>query len=199
MTERMRNLLAITLLGTCAAITACSGGGSAPRAAQPAPEPAELIEGDLRIRASAVPTMQLPESVARGYGIERGEDRVLLLVGMRRGTDGNEVALTGTVDARVTDLQSRTQAIPMRALHSGPSTGSGQAPSTGSGQAPSTGSWQAPSTGSGQAPSTGPGEALVDYIGIIVVTPPETLRFHVQATPQGEPPRTIDFVREFYP
>jgi hypothetical protein len=175
MTERMRNLLAITLLGACAAITACSGGGSAPRAAQPAPEPAELIEGDLRIRASAVPTMQLPESVARGYGIERGEDRVLLLVGMRRGTDGNEVALTGTVDARVTDLQGRTQAIPMRALHSGPSTGSGQ------------------------APSTGPGEALVDYIGIIVVTPPETLRFHVQATPQGEPPRTIDFVREFYP
>jgi hypothetical protein len=174
MTERMRNLLAITLLGACAAITACSGGGSAPRAA-PAPEPAELIEGDLRIRASAVPTMQLPESVARGYGIERGEDRVLLLVGMRRGTDGNEVALTGTVDARVTDLQGRTQAIPMRALHSGPSTGSGQ------------------------APSTGPGEALVDYIGIIVVTPPETLRFHVQATPQGEPPRTIDFVREFYP
>ena len=155
---------------------ACSGGGSAPRPAQPAPEPAELVEGDLRIRASAVSTMQLPESVARGYGIERGKNRILLLVGMRRGSDGDETSLTGAVEARVTDLQGRTQAIAMRELRS-----------------------SVPSTASGQAPSTGTRQALVDYIGTIVVTPPETLRFHLQATPQGEPPRTIDFVREFHP
>ena len=168
MTERLRHLFAAMLLSACIALPACSGGGSAPRPAQPAPEPAELVEGDLRIRASAVPTMLLPESVARGYGIERGEDRVLLLVGMRRGSDGNEASLTGSVDVRVTDLQGRVQTIPMRELRSGDA-------------------------------SAGAGQVLVDYIGIIVFTPPETLRFHVQATPQGEQPRTIDFMREFYP
>ena len=166
MIESMRKLFAATVLLACIATPACSGGGSAPRPAQPAPEPAELIEGDLRIRASAVPTMQLPESVARGYGIERGGNRVLLLVGLRRGSDGNETSLTGTVDARVTDLQERTQTVAMRELHSGD-------------------------------PSTR--QDLVDYIGIIVVTPPETLRFALRVTPTGEPPRQLDFVREFYP
>jgi hypothetical protein len=156
----MRQLFAAILLSACIAMPACSGGGSAPRPAQPAPEPAELVEGDLRIRASAVPTMLLPESVARGYGIERGEDRALLLVGLRRGSDGDETSLTGTVQARVTDLQGRTQTIAMRELHSGD---------------------------------------LVDYIGIIVVTPPETLRFALRVTPAGETPRELDFVREFYP
>ena len=160
MTESMRKLFAAILLSSCIAMPACSGGGSAPRPAQPAPEPAELVEGDLRIRASAVPTMQLPESVARGYGIERGENRVLLLVGLRRGSDGDETSVGGTVDARVTDLQGRTQTIAMRELHSGD---------------------------------------LVDYIGIIVVTPPETLRFALRVTPAGGPPRELDFVREFYP
>jgi hypothetical protein len=168
MTERMQQLLATMLLCACTAMPACSGGGSAPRPAQPAPEPAELVEGDLRIRASAVPTMQLPESVARGYGIERGENRALLLVGLRRGSDGDEASLSGAVDARVTDLQGRTQTIAMRELHSGD-------------------------------PSAGPGQDLVDYIGIIVVTPPETLRFALRVTPTGEPPRELDFVREFYP
>jgi len=160
MTERMRQLVATMLLCACIATPACSGGGSAPRPAQPAPEPAELVEGDLRIRASAVPTMQLPESVARGYGIERGENRVLLLVGLRHGSDGDETSLSGTVDARVTDLQGRTQTIAMRELHSGD---------------------------------------LVDYIGIIVVAPPETLRFALHVVPAGEAPRDLDFVREFYP
>jgi hypothetical protein len=160
MTDHMRRRFAAMLLSACIAMPACSGGGSAPRPAQPAPEPAELVEGDLRIRASAVPTMLLPESVARGYGIERGDDRVLLLVGVRRATDGDEASLTGTVDARVTDLQGRTQAIAMRELHSG---------------------------------------ELVDYIGIIAVTPPETLRFGLRVTPAGEAPRELDFVREFYP
>lgn len=168
MTERMYRLRAAMLLCACLAITACSGSGSAPRPAQPAPDPVELVEGDLRIRASAVPTMQLPESVARGYGIERGENRVLLLVGLRRGTDGDETSLSGAVDARVTDLQGRTQTIAMRELHSG-------------------------------NPSAGPGQDLVDYIGIIVVTPPETLRFALRVTPAGEAPRELDFVREFYP
>lgn len=160
MTEHMRQLLAAMLLCACIATPACSGGGSAPRPAQPAPEPAELVEGDLHIRASAVPTMQLPESVARGYGIERGENRVLLLVVLRHGSDGDETSLSGTVDARVTDLQGRTQAIAMRELHSG---------------------------------------NLVDYIGIIAVAPPETLRFALRVTPAGESPRELDFVREFYP
>ena len=54
------------------ALSACSG-GSAPTAAQPAPPPAELVEGDLRIIATIVPTTALQERVTRGYGIARGE------------------------------------------------------------------------------------------------------------------------------
>ena len=51
-----------------------------------------------------------------------------------------------------------------------------------------------------KAVKAGPtGQDLVDYIGIIVVTPPETLRFALRVTPTGEPPRELDFVREFYP
>lgn len=158
MTERMRRLALATLVATGLAITACSGGGSAPRPAQPAPEPAELVEGDLHIRASAVPTMQLPESVARGYGIERGDDRILLLVGLRRGPEGAEAALTGTVEASATDLQGRTQAIAMRELRT---------------------------------------DGFVDYVGTLVVVPPETLRFALRVTPAGEPSRRMEFVREF--
>lgn len=119
MTERFRRTARMLLGGACIALAACGGDGSAPRPAQPAPEPAELVEGDLHVRASAVPTMQLPESVAREYGIARAERRVLLLVAMRRGPEGNETAVTGRVAARATDLQGRVQAVPLRELRTG--------------------------------------------------------------------------------
>jgi len=156
----MRRLVLVMLLGAGVATSACSGGGSAPRPAQPAPEPAGLTEGDLRIRASAVPTMQLPESVAREYGIARGAHRVLLLVALRRGNDGDERTVAGSVRAQAIDLQGRTQPIVLRELRTGD---------------------------------------LVDHVGVLDVSPPETVRFRIEASPANEAVRTLEFVREFYP
>src|SRR5690349_4874078 len=85
-------------------LSACSG-GSAPTAAQPAPPPAELIEGDLRIIATIVPTTALPEKVTRGYGIARGEDVWMLLVAVRRGPEGKDTSVPAKVDASARDLQ----------------------------------------------------------------------------------------------
>lgn len=111
--------LAAIVAGACLALSACGGGTPTPRPAQAAPAPAELAEGDLRIRASAVPTMQLPEDVARGYGIQRAEHRILLLVALRRTRAGDETGLAGRVQAQATDLQGRTQAIALRELRTG--------------------------------------------------------------------------------
>lgn len=160
MTERMRKRLLATAFLACAALSGCGGGGPAPRPAEAAPPPAELVEGDLRIRASAVPTMQLPETVAREYGIQRSGHRVLLLVALRRDTNGDEATLAGIVQAQATDLQGRTQSIALREVRTG---------------------------------------ELVDHAGVIEVSPPETLRFEIRATPAGESSRTLEFAREFYP
>lgn len=97
------------------ALAACSG-GSAPTAAQPAPPPAELVEGDLRIIATIVPTMALQEKIARGYGIARGEDTWMLLVAVRRGPEGKDTSVPAKVDASARDLQGRRIGIPMHAL-----------------------------------------------------------------------------------
>lgn len=102
------------------ALSACGGGtGSAPRPAQAAPEPAEFQQGDLHIRASAIPTMQLADSVARGYGITRGDDRILLLVAVRRGAEAHEVSVPARVEGWVTDLRGRRQVLSMRELRTG--------------------------------------------------------------------------------
>ena len=96
-------------------LSACSG-GSAPTAAQPAPPPAELVEGDLRIIATIVPTTALQERVTRGYGIARGEDTWMLLVTVRRGPEGKDTSVPAKVDASARDLQGRRIGIPMHAL-----------------------------------------------------------------------------------
>lgn len=113
-------LLAGVVAAVLVALPACGGGtGSAPRPAQAAPEPAEFQQGDLHIRASAVPTMQLADSVARGYGITRGDDRILLLVAVRRGSEAAEASVPARVDGWVTDLRGRRQALSMRELRTG--------------------------------------------------------------------------------
>lgn len=100
-------------------LAACGGRPtSTPPAAQPAPEPATLRVGDVRIHASAVQTTQLAESVARQYGIARQDSAILLLVAARRGPEGEEVGVPATVMATATDLRGRGQRIPMRELRS---------------------------------------------------------------------------------
>ena len=97
------------------ALASCSG-GSAPTVAQPAPPPAELVEGDLRILATTVPTTSLPEKVTKGYGIARGEGTWMLLVTVRRGPEGRDVSVPAVVDATARDLQNRKLGIPMKEL-----------------------------------------------------------------------------------
>jgi len=97
-------------------LAGCSGDGSAPRPAQPAPPPVELRQGDLRISASITPTWQLDAAVARGYGIPRNDDGVLVLVTVREGPDGAETALASEVTGWASDLQGRRHALAFREL-----------------------------------------------------------------------------------
>jgi len=97
-------------------VAACSGGGSVPRPAQPAPPPAEFLQGKLRISASTTPTWQLEEQVARGYGIPRSDDGVLLLVTVREGPPGADTALESDISGWATDLQGGRRALAFREL-----------------------------------------------------------------------------------
>ena len=97
-------------------LAACSGGGSAPRPAQPAPPPAEWQQGQLRIRASTTPTWQLDERIARGYGSPRSDDGVLVLVTVREGPEGADTAVASDVSGWAVDLQGRRHALAFREL-----------------------------------------------------------------------------------
>lgn len=90
-----------------------------------APKPARIIEspqeaisrhGDVTVRANVVRTDLLNEAMARGYGIARDEGTVLLMVSVRRGPDGQDVAIPAKIDASVTDLQGRRRTLALREL-----------------------------------------------------------------------------------
>src|SRR5690348_3327821 len=61
------------------------------------------------VHVNATPTSQLPESVARQYGIERSPTKILLLVNVR-GAGSPAPAITATV----TDLQEHTTVVALR-------------------------------------------------------------------------------------
>lgn len=75
--------------------------------------------GDVSIRASVAPTMRIGEAVAAQYGIERDEDSVLLLVGVRRGSAAQETAMPAQIIATVTDLRGVAQTLAMREVRNG--------------------------------------------------------------------------------
>ena len=82
-----------------------------------APQEQLLQRGDLDVRATVMQTSTLSQEIAARYGIERGDDVVMLMVGVRRGEAGASVA--ATVTASATDLDGRRHAIAMRELHAG--------------------------------------------------------------------------------
>lgn len=106
---------ALLVLATLA-IAGCSGGGSSPRPAQPAPPPAELRQGELRISATTTPTSLLDAGVARGYGIPRSDDGVLVLVAVRTGPEGAETAVPARATGWATDLRGRRHELAFREL-----------------------------------------------------------------------------------
>lgn len=109
-------LLLVTLVGM-----GCSREPSAriAEATAPGSQEATLNIGDVTIRASAIQTSTLGEAVAAQYGIPRDPGTVMLLVAVRRGSEGQEISLPAKVTATATDLRGQQQSIDMRELRSG--------------------------------------------------------------------------------
>ena len=106
----------IRILPACIALflAACGGDmGSPPPVAAPqqsqSAEAESTIDGTT-VHVNAMQTSQLPDSVARQYGIERSPTKVMLLVNLRGAGNGPAPAITATV----TDLQGHTTAVPLR-------------------------------------------------------------------------------------
>lgn len=125
-----------------------------------APQTTTLQSGDLTIRASTMQTSALGAEVASRYGIERADHRVMLLVGLRRGPEAQEVSVPAQVSVTVTDLHGQRHAMPMRELRSG---------------------------------------ELVDYVGTVDVSLPDTLRFDLSLGLERGKTSTMQFSREFHP
>lgn len=165
----MRTMPRRTILLALASLLALAGCG------EDAPKPARLIEapqeaisrhGDVTVRANVIRTDLLNEAMARGYGIARDEGTVLLMVSVRRGPDGQDVAIPAKIDASVTDLQGRRRSLALRELRT-------------------------------EIPGTSPAQTLIDHVGTLEVTAPDTLRFDLSIEREGGARSTMQFTREF--
>jgi len=98
-------------------LLACSGdgGSSAPVSAsqQSQSAEAESTVNGTTVHVTAVQSSQLPDSVARQYGIERSPKRVLLLVNLRDAGNGP----APTISATVSDLQDHVMPVALREVH----------------------------------------------------------------------------------
>lgn len=116
---RHATILSILLI---APLAGCGRDEPAP-VATPATVPAqsEAVSrvGDITIRATAMQTSALSPQVASQYGIARAPNTVMLLVAVRQGPEGQEVARPARITATATDLRGRTQDIVMRELQAG--------------------------------------------------------------------------------
>jgi len=114
------------LLALALALAGCGGSAPAPTGGQAQPEAIARV-GDVLVRANAISSADLGEAVAAQYGIERDARTVMLLVGVRRDTSGNETALPARVTAVASDLLGKRQQLEMREVRSGdPGSGPGQ-------------------------------------------------------------------------
>lgn len=109
------------LLPACLAcgLLACSGGGdsttpvSASQQSQSQSAEAESTIDGTTVHVTAVQSSQLPDSVARQYGIERSPKTVLLLINLRDAGNGAAPTMTATVS----DLQGHTTPVALREVH----------------------------------------------------------------------------------
>lgn len=143
-------------------LTACSG-------EPPAPVPAATLSGsqdtvvsigDVTARATVMPTAMLGSLVADKYGIQRADDRVMLLVGLRRGEGSAEVSVPARIVATASDLRGGRTPVELRELTSG---------------------------------------ELMDYLGTVQVSLPDTLKFEIDITLEDGARKTMQFTREFQP
>jgi hypothetical protein len=105
-----------TLLLACLALPliACRG----EQGSTPPPAPLQSAEAESRIggatmHVSVVQTSQLPEPVAREYGLDRSPRTILVLVNLR--DIGPSPA--PVISATVTDLLQHARPVPLRAAH----------------------------------------------------------------------------------
>lgn len=110
---RPRFLLAACFLPALAACGGTSTPATPSTSQQTQSAEAESTVNGTTVHVSAVPSSQLPESVARQYGIERGPKRILLLVNLRDLGTGPAPTITATV----TDLQEHTTPVALREVH----------------------------------------------------------------------------------
>lgn len=163
----MRHMMLATF---CTLVLAGCGGssGPAPAASTPSVQPEAVMRiGDVTIRANAMQTSALSPEITSRYGIPRNERTVMVLVGVRQGSDARETSLPATVTATATNLSGQRQPIAFRELRSGDAT-------------------------------TGSGPVLLDYIGTVETSLPDTLLFDMTIARDGGT-STMQFRREFFP
>lgn len=103
-------------------LVACGQGGDAEsqQAADnevlPATESYKVF-GDHVVHFNAVPTVDLDANITSEYEIIRSNDRIMLLVNIRRGTEeGFDVAIPGQVRASATNLTGQLRNLPTREI-----------------------------------------------------------------------------------
>lgn len=110
------SLLSLALLGGCGRDAAMPGGAGSATAA---PQEAVARSNDVTVRASALQTSALSPAVAQQYAIARDDATVMLLVAVRRGPDGQDVAVPARVQAIATDLRGQRHTVELRELRTG--------------------------------------------------------------------------------
>jgi hypothetical protein len=145
-----------------AALLAGCGGKAPDHAANTrsqARQEASVRSGDIVVRANAIPTTMLGETVAKQYGIVRDDGSVMLLVGVRR-VDSRETAVPARITASATNLLGKQQAVVLREVRSG---------------------------------------EFIDYVGVVDMIAPDTLRFDIEVAPEGATRMELHFNRDFFP
>lgn len=107
------------VLATALLLAGCDAAPPPATGTPAAPREETLEVGDATVRATVAQTSSLSDAIAARYGIERGDDVVMLLVGVRQGPEMQEVSVPASVTATATDLRGNRHDIAMRELHAG--------------------------------------------------------------------------------
>lgn len=97
----------------------CSGNQTPQPAVFVAPAESSSDFGDLRVHYNALPTASLGDAVARDYGVQKDPGTGMLVVALRKLSDGNELATQGDVSAVMLDLQGVRQQVDFRTVKTG--------------------------------------------------------------------------------
>ena len=109
----------IAMLALILAAAGCSGNQTPQPAVFVPPAESSSDFGDLRVHYNALPTASLGDAVARDYDVQKDPGTGMMVVALRKLSDGNEVATQGDVTAVVLDLQGVRQQVDFRTVKTG--------------------------------------------------------------------------------